>query len=125
MKTKNYLSMLAVMMVAMLSLGFVSCGDDDDDAAVGTWYRYDYDHTVREMWIFKNGGKGVCYEYYKGERDDETKETFTYKMKSDHSGVVVFDNLDIGDWDFKIKNNVMYFYDQYHGDDSLWELKRK
>ena len=38
MSKKNYLlSLLATMMVAMLSLGFTSCGsdDDDDDNATG------------------------------------------------------------------------------------------
>jgi len=31
MSKKNLLHLLAIMMVAMLSVGFVSCGDDDDD----------------------------------------------------------------------------------------------
>ena len=31
MKKKNYLHLLAIMMVTMLSVGFASCGSDDDD----------------------------------------------------------------------------------------------
>lgn len=31
MKKSSYLHLLAIMMVAMLSVGFVSCGSDDDD----------------------------------------------------------------------------------------------
>ena len=31
MSKKNLLHLLAIMMVAMLSVGFASCGDDDDD----------------------------------------------------------------------------------------------
>ena len=31
MKKKNYLHLLAIMMVAMLSVGFVSCSSDDND----------------------------------------------------------------------------------------------
>lgn len=29
--TKNYWKMLSLMLVALLSFGFISCGDDDDD----------------------------------------------------------------------------------------------
>ena len=31
MKRKNYLHLLAILMLAMLSVGFASCGSDDDD----------------------------------------------------------------------------------------------
>lgn len=46
MKKKNFMFLMAAIMVAMLSVGFVSCGSDDDDGpsgsdlvteAVGTW----------------------------------------------------------------------------------------
>ena len=43
-RNKNYWSMFTMIMVAMLSAGFVSCGDDDDNdetvvntSIVGTW----------------------------------------------------------------------------------------
>lgn len=47
MKKKNFMFLMAAMMVAMLSVGFASCGSDDDDnspsgndlvtKAIGTW----------------------------------------------------------------------------------------
>ena len=33
MNKKNYLHLMAIMMVVMLSVGFVSCGDDDDSSS--------------------------------------------------------------------------------------------
>ena len=43
MKQKSILwSMLATIMVAMLSIGFAACDDeDDDDGIVGTWVAYE------------------------------------------------------------------------------------
>ena len=35
MKKRNYWSLLAIMMVAVLCVGFVSCGDDDDEGGNG------------------------------------------------------------------------------------------
>ena len=116
MKTKNYLSMLAVMLVAMLSLGFVSCGDDDDDdnAAIGTWYGES--HSEGLTLVFKSGGKGVAYASYNGERVGES-ESFTYKMKSNTSGTLYFSDydsyygLETYEMTFKIEDGIMYLYD--------------
>lgn len=36
MKKENYLHLLTIMMVAMLSVGFASCGGDDDDDSIDT-----------------------------------------------------------------------------------------
>ncbi len=46
MKRKNYLQFVTIVLVAMLSVGFASCGDDDNDSQeakvkkqlVGVWY---------------------------------------------------------------------------------------
>lgn len=48
MKKTLFLNMLTIVMVAFLSMGLTSCGDDDDDAVsssslVGTWYSADDD----------------------------------------------------------------------------------
>lgn len=62
MKKKNYLHLLAIMMVAMLSVGFVSCGSDDDDDDIsggselvdklqGTWQFQKGTETVMGMTI--------------------------------------------------------------------------
>ena len=53
MAKKYFWSLLTLMMVAMLSVGFVSCGDDDDEdnaSIVGTWVGY-------------SNGEYVTYQY--------------------------------------------------------------
>ncbi len=47
MRKKNLLRLLTVMMVAMLNVGFVSCGGDDVDETInvnsyiiGTWHSF-------------------------------------------------------------------------------------
>ena len=87
---KNIYFLLAIMMMAMVSTGFVSCSSDDDEgysnSIVGTWKyavseEYDkngnlvekhdvrYNHFVQ----YNEGGTGV--EYYQGYRD-----TFKYSI---------------------------------------------
>ena len=66
---KYFWSMLALAMVTMLSVGFVSCGDDDDDAdpvlvasgLVGSWQQVPegYPHEEIETWTFKSNGTGT------------------------------------------------------------------
>ena len=62
MKRKKYLQLLAMIMVALLSVGFVSCGDDDDDDDIpggselvdklqGTWEFQKGTETVMGMTI--------------------------------------------------------------------------
>ena len=84
---KNFLwSMLSFVMVAMLSVGFVSCGDDDDDtkteevtsaSILGSWsyteIRSDT-HYISETYTFNEDGtyivlweEGTSSETYSGE----------------------------------------------------------
>lgn len=60
MKKKEFLwSMLTFVMVAMLSVGFVSCGDDDsgsDIPIVGTWV--DTDDNSDVSFTFNGDGSG-------------------------------------------------------------------
>lgn len=61
MKTKNYWHLLTIMMVAMLSFGFVSCGDSDDEGGgagsellndlQGTWEFYKGTEKIMGMTI--------------------------------------------------------------------------
>lgn len=86
---KNFYYLLSMMMVAMLCVGFTSCGDDDDDAGepggggsattlVGTWkltkyegvypngstIEYDEDEIMDAYVQFKSNGKGGNYTAY-------------------------------------------------------------
>lgn len=67
---KNLLNWMTILMVAIVSVSFVSCGDDDDEdekkidevTIIGTW-RCDYSDGY-ELLTFNSNGKGTYSEYY-------------------------------------------------------------
>lgn len=73
MKKKNYLHLLAFAMVAMLSVCFVSCGDDDDEGGgstgitakelVGQW-REISSSSHETIWTFNSDGTWETSVYY-------------------------------------------------------------
>ena len=82
---KNFFYWMTILMVAIVSVNLVSCGDDDDDAPtptttpsiIGTW-RFDYDGGY-ELVTFKSNGKGTVREYHLWEGGlDDDEETFKY-----------------------------------------------
>lgn len=57
MNKKNYLwSLLTIMMLAVLSVGFMSCGDDDDDEITGGSELVD---KLQGTWQFQKGTETV------------------------------------------------------------------
>ncbi len=56
MKKENCMRLLAIMMVAMLSVGFVSCGDDEDDDFGPNSEYYD---KLQGTWQFQKGTENV------------------------------------------------------------------
>ena len=56
MKKRSYLYLLAIMMVAVLSVGFVSCGNDDDDDITGGSELVD---KLQGTWQFQKGTETV------------------------------------------------------------------
>ena len=56
MKKKSYLHLLTILMVAMLSFGFVSCGSDDDDEITGGSELVD---KLQGTWQFQKGTESV------------------------------------------------------------------
>ena len=94
-------------MVAIVSVGFVSCGDDDDDekdggtSIVGTWrYSYDYygEDEGYEQYIFKRDGSGFYedwgYENGRAELYDRMAITYSYSEK-DKELVIIEDDGDV------------------------------
>ena len=91
---KNFMYLMTMMMVAMLSVGFASCGSDDDDGGsssydkliVGAWKQthriiYDADGSVNfesdretSMEIF---GEDGTYTYIEGYITESTKWSVT------------------------------------------------
>lgn len=86
-------------MVAIMSVGFVSCGDDDDEPTIiGTWL-LSGDELI---YVFNDNGKGegMEYMYRDGEMviKDRWSFTYTYDVKND---ILVYteDDGDTDIWD--------------------------
>ena len=102
MKKKSlFWSMLAIMMVTMLSVGFAACGDDDDDddggaaSVVGTWSGRDGGDQI--TLTFRKDGTGTYIEVYEDSYYDERSRdagTFTYTMEGSSKGIIVVQHYD-------------------------------
>lgn len=137
MKQKRILwSLLTMMMVAVLSAGFVACGDDDDDSSsgsgvVGTWSGKDGRESL--SLTFKSGGKGTWvsrYEdYYSGTETE--RGSFTYEMEGKSKGIIIIKDYDSysgyhNDYlYFEIEGKMMFLYDDYYGEDLEWVLTKE
>ncbi|MDE6807364.1 MAG: hypothetical protein K2I98_02755 [Prevotella sp.] len=119
MKQKSiFLSLLTMVMVAMLSAGFVACSSDDDDddsgsnsVVVGTWSGWD--NGERLTLTFKGDGTGVGTRSWPDGGSESTK--FSYKMNGKSEGVITdkWYNDSYGEYEtdyyyFKIEGKKMY-----------------
>lgn len=67
MRKTSLFQLMTILMVTLLSLGFASCGSDDDDSVdssgngtiIGTWEETDYTDGTWQ-WTFNSNGKGSC-----------------------------------------------------------------
>jgi len=59
MEKKGYLHLLAIMMVAILSIGFVSCGSDDDDDDGSVASGNELVDKLQGTWQFQKGTENV------------------------------------------------------------------
>lgn len=62
MKRKSFWTLLAMMLLAVVSVGFVACSDDDDEGSgsnplVGKW-EGDHSESYWEDWTFNSNGSG-------------------------------------------------------------------
>lgn len=121
-----------MMMVAMLSAGFVACSDDDDDSSgsgvVGTWSGND--DGDRLTLTFKSNGSGTwTSRYYDSYSGTETERgTFTYEMDGKYEGVIYINEYDSysgyssGYYTFEIEGKKMYLY--WRGRELEWTLTK-
>ena len=91
MKKKSIWQLLIIVMVAMVSMAFVSCGNDDDDltmsnSIVGTWEWVDDEGDYYARIIFQKDGTGTWTEY---ECDELEIWKFSYQYDSDTQFVVI------------------------------------
>lgn len=76
---------MTILMVAILSVGFVSCGKNDDDdiggtsSIIGTWV-CDFDTTTDYVICFMSDGTGYGYFTEDGLEEDDH---FSYKVRED------------------------------------------
>ena len=92
---KYLLNWMTILMVAIVSVGFVSCGDDDDDeksgtpSLVGTWV-CDFDPATDYIVCFKADGTG--YSYFTEDGLDEN-DYFSYKVRGDQITLYYHDSI--------------------------------
>lgn len=139
MKKKEFFwSLLTVMMVAMLSVGIVSCSKDDKNdesnpssKVIGTWSVRDGNESL--TLTFKSGGVGTStYKYYSSYSGMETEtETFTYEMEDESKGIILmeyYDSYSGYQTDivyFEIRGNKMYIYEEDYGDELIYVLTKQ
>ena len=83
MNKKSLFTLMAMLMMALVSVGFASCGDDDNDdkkkeevSLVGTW-RHDFSSGYILL-IFKSNGTGLMEEYDSASGGIEYSEEISY-----------------------------------------------
>ena len=98
MKKKSFFwSMLTVIMVAIMSISFSACGDDDDapgdgTGVVGVWEgKSGPDNVVA---TFKSNGTGTLDWTIHDDATYYESETFTYVKDSETSGTMVVNEHD-------------------------------
>lgn len=132
MSKKSLLYLFSVLVVAVLSIGFVACGGDDDDdnggagggssnsqnVLVGTWSCTITDSCGgTEEWSFSKGGDGRFTTKYANPKCNSGSWTFTYSIiawdPSSRTGYVRIYYADENrktDQEFSFSgNNTLYF----------------
>lgn len=89
-------------MVAIVSVGFVSCDDDDEEneaSIVGTWV-CDFDPATYYIVCFKADGTG--YDYFTEDGLDED-DYFSYKVRGDQITLYYHDSDEDDYWNMTIE----------------------
>lgn len=111
MKRTKLVYLMAIMMVSMLSLGFVSCGSDDDDDVkitspiVGTWKTGI--SSVNATVVFNSDATVIWNSTINGKTKHDTG---TYDVSSGSDGIVkiYWTSSDVPEtWEFTITGNTM------------------
>lgn len=133
MKQKSiFLSLLAMMMVAMLSVGFVACDNDDEEEGdvIGTWTGTIENGQNQMTMTFKEDGTGMIAGFLPVE-NYTYEQSFTYIMESKSKGILMIENedADIDDpnirWYFEIDGKKLRLYEDGYGDEFIGTLTKK
>ncbi len=74
--SKYIFNWLTILMVAIVSIGFASCGGDDD---IGTWMETQDSGTKLYLVLLANGHGSWEVEQSKGHIENDGEFTYTYK----------------------------------------------
>ena len=104
---KYLLGMFALLMVATLSVGFTSCGDDDDEELFGGG---------------KTGKGGVTASYFVGtwRLIDAFDQEIVFTFKSNGTGSYLYVYMDGGSWKVGRSEGFVWQYDE-----ESWEMRLK
>lgn len=107
MKKKFFMYVMMLFAVAMGTVVFSSCGDDENSGSpspiVGTWKCvYEDGYVVIE---FKSNGTGKLTEYYRrnGELGISEEEKFTWKYDSETHRITLLDPDEGEEWNEKFE----------------------
>lgn len=137
---KKYLfQLMSMLMVAVLSTGFASCGSDDeenDGGLIGIWVEAD-DKPELKL-IFQESGVGtfVRLQYKKKttplQVEQEWNGSFTYVSTDEKTGSITapryFDDSYLPEtetFNYVISDKTMNLYDSKHPDDLEYVLKKQ
>lgn len=116
-----------MLFVAILSLGFVSCDDDDEDdkqpstaSIVGTWFMQD-EYGDKTTIVFNSNGKGTFSEEYSDGSQYSEKFEYAYDASEKELVVVGTDVFD-GTYYVVLTSTTLRLTDKY-GDTE--QFKRK
>ena len=131
MKKKSILwGLLAMFVVATLSVGFTACGDDDD-FIVGTWSGRDGRHQL--ILTFNSDGSGSYINRYEDPYSGTETEagSFTYTMEGSSKGIIIYKYNDsyYGNGTniayFVIADNTLLLFEHNYYDELEWELTKQ
>lgn len=115
---------ILMLVVATLSLGFVSCGDDDDNkpsstSLVGTWVMEVDDLKITV--VFNSNGSGTFLEEYEDGSQYSEKFEYAYDASERVLTVVGTDVFD-GNFDVVLTTSALRLTDE---DGYIFQFKRK
>ena len=119
MKHKSiFLSMLAMIMVAMLSIACSSDDSNDDNSSsgvVGKWVKQE--ESDQFILVFNSGGSGTWVEMRRGKYEDTA--AFVYIPDGDKKGklILTYSDDEIEVWYYMIEEKTMFLYERGYGEE--------
>ena len=125
MKTIFNMKWMSLLLVAVLSLGFVSCGDDDEEddknqqsvtaSIFGTWVEDDDDYVL--TLTLNQDGTGIVVLYDKTTKR-ETRDPFEYSYDNSTKVLNVVGSGLTGSYDVVVTNSPLLLY--FWEDNERW-----